>query len=145
MRIHCTVLAWLGISLLVHAQEALPLWSNGAPGALGHSTNDIPTITPFLAPADKATGAAIVVCPGGGYGGLASHEGADYALYLNQHGITAFVLTGRHGSRRTPKQPSGSRDPLLSGHQPGTQYASWVKEQSARQGTLGRAGGAALE
>jgi len=98
MRIHCTVLAWLGISLLVHAQEALPLWSNGAPGALGHSTNDIPTITPFLAPADKATGAAIVVCPGGGYGGLASHEGADYALYLNQHGITAFVLKYRLGS-----------------------------------------------
>ena len=98
MRIHCTVLAWLGISLLVHAQEALPLWPNGAPGALGHSTNDIPTITPFLAPADKATGAAIVVCPGGGYGGLASHEGADYALYLNQHGITAFVLKYRLGS-----------------------------------------------
>ena len=98
MRFHCTLLAWLGITLLVQAQEALPLWPDGAPGALGQSTNDIPAATLYLAPADKATGAAIVVCPGGGYGALAGHEGADYALYLNQHGITAFVLKYRLGS-----------------------------------------------
>lgn len=43
-----------------------------------------------------------MICPGGGYGGLANHEGADYALYLNQHGVTAFVLKyrlGTHGYR----------------------------------------------
>jgi len=98
MKFHCTALALLGIALLVDAQDALPLWPEGAPGALGNSTNDIPTLTPFWASADKATGAAIVVCPGGGYGGLAAHEGADYALYLNQHGMTAFVLKYRLGS-----------------------------------------------
>ena len=38
------------------------------------------------------------MCPGGGYGGLAGHEGADYALFLNQHGVTAFVLKYRLGS-----------------------------------------------
>ena len=39
-----------------------------------------------------------MVCPGGGYGGLAPHEGRDYALWLNDHGVTAFVLKYRLGS-----------------------------------------------
>jgi acetyl esterase/lipase len=82
----------------VLSQEPVPLWPQGAPGALGQSPNDIPTLTPYLAPEDKASGAAIVVCPGGGYGGLASHEGPDYALFLNQQGVTAFVLKYRLGS-----------------------------------------------
>lgn len=80
------------------AEEPTALWPDGAPGALGQSTNDIPTLTPFLPGEGTATGAAIVVCPGGGYGGLASHEGPDYALFLNQQGIAAFVLKYRLGS-----------------------------------------------
>jgi len=79
-------------------EEAVPLWPNGAPGALGKEDKDIPTMTPYLPEAASATGAALVVCPGGGYGGLAQHEGNDYALWLNQHGITAFVLKYRLGS-----------------------------------------------
>src|SRR5438045_9140563 len=43
-------------------------------------------------------GCALYVCPGGGYGGHAQHEGKDYALWLNQHGLTAFVLKYRLGS-----------------------------------------------
>ncbi|HUA66781.1 MAG TPA: alpha/beta hydrolase [Alphaproteobacteria bacterium] len=84
---------------LSHAQmqTEIPLWPNGAPGALGTSSNDIPTITPFL-PATNATGAAMVICPGGGYASLAPHEGRDYALWLNQHGLTCFVLKYRLGS-----------------------------------------------
>ena len=85
-------------SFQLPGQESLALWPEGAPGALGTSPDDIPTLTPFLPPAGTATGAAIVVCPGGGYGGLASHEGPDYALFLNQHGVTAFVLKYRLGS-----------------------------------------------
>lgn len=79
------------------AEPPIPLWANGAPGALGNSDKDIPTITPFM-PKAGASGAAMVICPGGGYGGLAPHEGLDYALFLNQHGITAFVLKYRLGS-----------------------------------------------
>src|SRR5438105_7444638 len=79
-------------------QDPVPLWPNGAPGALGTEEKDIPAITPYLAAPDAAMGAALVVCPGGGYGGLAPHEGNDYALWLNQHGITAFVLKYRLGS-----------------------------------------------
>src|SRR5580704_19563541 len=89
-------------------KEAMPLWPNGAPGALGTADKDIPTLTPYIAPADQATGAAIVVFPGGGYGGLADHEGRDYALWLNDRGITAFVLKYRLGS-------AGYRHPIELG------------------------------
>src|SRR5438093_2837479 len=87
-------------SILLRAEinDPIPLWPNRVPGALGHEDKDIPTLTPYLPEPDKATGAAVVGCPGGGYGGLAQHEGKDYALWLNQHGVTAFVLKYRLGS-----------------------------------------------
>ncbi len=90
----------LGSTLLVSAQmkTPIPLWPAGAPGALGSSSNDIPTLTPYLPDAAGATGAAMVICPGGGYAHLAPHEGNDYALWLNQHGVACFVLKYRLGS-----------------------------------------------
>src|ERR1051325_8254568 len=107
----CTVLASV---LLARAemQTPVPLWPGGAPGALGKEDKDIPTLTPYLPEPDKASGAAIVVCPGGGYGGLAAHEGNDYALYLNQQGVTAFVLKyrlGSHGYRHPSMLQDDSR------------------------------------
>jgi acetyl esterase/lipase len=87
-------------------KDAFPLWPGDAPGALGKADRDIPTLTPFWADPEKATGAAIVICPGGGYGGLAGHEGKDYALYLNTLGITGFVLKYRLGS-------AGYRHPVM--------------------------------
>ena len=94
----------------VFAQEPqpVPLWSAAAPGALGTEGKDIPTLTPYLAKPDKATGAAIVICPGGGYGGLADHEGKGYALWLNEQGIAGFVLKYRLGS-------GGYRHPVMLG------------------------------
>ncbi len=92
--------ATLFLSLMLsraEMQTPIPLWPDGAPGALGTSSNDIPTITPYLCESN-ATGAAMVICPGGGYGMLAPHEGNDYALWLNQHGVTCFVLKYRLGS-----------------------------------------------
>src|SRR5262245_35130177 len=90
----------ISVSLVVLGDEKPPLalWPDGAPGALGSADKDIPTLTPFLPDSAKASGAAIVVCPGGGYGGLAAHEGRDYALWLNQNGVAAFVLKYRLGS-----------------------------------------------
>ncbi|MEI7534474.1 MAG: alpha/beta hydrolase [Verrucomicrobiae bacterium] len=79
-------------------QNPILLWPEGAPGALGTNANDIPTLTPYLPDATNATGAAMVICPGGGYVGLTSHEGKDYALWLNQNGVTCFVLKYRLGS-----------------------------------------------
>ncbi|MCP5522387.1 MAG: alpha/beta hydrolase [Verrucomicrobiales bacterium] len=86
--------------------EPLLLWPDGAPGALGDQDQDKPTLTPYLADPATATGAAMLVCPGGGYGGLASHEGYDYALWLNAQGISAFVLKYRLG-------PAGYRHPAM--------------------------------
>jgi acetyl esterase/lipase len=76
----------------------LPLWKGAAPGALGASPEDTPTISLYR-PAGASSGAAFVVCPGGGYGRLADHEGHDVALWLNRIGVTAVVLKYRLGPR----------------------------------------------
>ena len=94
------------IFLRAETQAPIPLWPGGAPGALGNTTNDVPTLTPYLPDPAQATGAAMVICPGGGYAVLAPHEGRDYALWLNQHGVTCFVLKYRLGSR-------GYRHPVM--------------------------------
>jgi len=78
--------------------EAMPLWPNGAPGAVGTDPVDIPTLTPYF-PKEKANGAAVIVCPGGGYSHLADHEGKPVAEWLSSIGITAFVLKYRLGPR----------------------------------------------
>ena len=77
----------------------IPLWPEGVPGALGDKDDDKPTLTAFLPAPEKATGAAIVICPGGGYGGLAGHEGAGYAEWLAEHGVAGIVLKYRLGSK----------------------------------------------
>ena len=79
-------------------QNVIRLWQGAAPGALGIEEKDIPTLTITLPDSGKATGAAIVICPGGGYAHLASHEGEDYARFLAMHGVTGFVLKYRLGS-----------------------------------------------
>jgi acetyl esterase/lipase len=81
------------------APRTLRLWENDAPDAKGAGDADIPSITVYSPPAGKATGAAIVVCPGGGYGGLAPHEGKPVAEWLNTLGITGIVLKYRLGPR----------------------------------------------
>lgn len=85
-------------SLIGAPLDPLPLWPDGAPGALGTADTDIPTLTAFLPTAEKSTGAAVVICPGGGYRGLAAHEGAGYAEWLADHGIAGMVLKYRLGS-----------------------------------------------
>jgi acetyl esterase/lipase len=91
---------------LCQTTNSFALWTEGAPGALGQEQKDIPTLTPYLPDPTKATGAAIVICPGGGYGGLAPHEGVDYARFFNEQGIAGFVLKYRLGS-------SGYRHPVM--------------------------------
>jgi acetyl esterase/lipase len=80
------------------SDEPIKLFPDGAPGAIGKEAADIPTLTPYL-PKEKATGAAVIVCPGGGYSHLADHEGRPVAEWLNSIGITAFVLKYRLGPR----------------------------------------------
>ncbi|MDP3073186.1 MAG: alpha/beta hydrolase [Opitutaceae bacterium] len=84
------------------------LWDGAAPGALGDTAKDIPTLTPYRPAAGQANGATMLVLPGGGYGSLAEHEGAGYAEFFAQHGITAYVLKYRLGS-------NGYRHPVMLG------------------------------
>lgn len=97
MKTTLILLAGLGCFAAAQAQptDSFPLWPEGAPGALGKEDKDIPTLTVYLPEPGKATGAAIVICPGGGYAHLAPHEGADYARFLNEQGIAGFVLKYR--------------------------------------------------
>jgi len=79
------------------AAEPMLLWPSGAPGAKGEADNDKPKLTPYLTTSDKSVGAAVIVCPGGGYGHLAmDHEGSQVAEWLNSLGASAFVLDYRH-------------------------------------------------
>jgi acetyl esterase/lipase len=74
------------------------LWEQVAPHAKGSGDEDIPTLTPMLRNTEQPT-AAIIVCPGGGYGGLAPHEGEPVGRWLNSLGIGAFVLKYRLGPK----------------------------------------------
>ena len=79
------------------------LWPDGAPGAVGDEPADKPSLTIFPAPKDKANGAAVVICPGGGYGHLAvDHEGRQIADWFNSLGVSAFVLRYRIAPYRHP-------------------------------------------
>ena len=108
MKFFMTLLPLLVLTSLTQAQpkETILLWPQGAPGALGKADQDIPTLTPFFPDPDKATGAAMVICPGGGYGALAKHEGEVYAQWFNDHGIAGFVLKYRLA-------PAGYHHPIM--------------------------------
>ncbi|GAC1685722.1 MAG: hypothetical protein NVS9B3_04020 [Gemmatimonadaceae bacterium] len=78
----------------------IPLWSAGAPGALGRTAADQPSLTLYYPSPLLANGAAVVVFPGGGYGHLAlDHEGVQVARWLNGMGVAAAVVTYRLGPR----------------------------------------------
>lgn len=88
-------------------QEAfnMDLWPNGLPNSNGidqsqpyddSKQNFKPSIRVFLPDADKATGLAVVCCPGGGYSHLAmDHEGYEWASFFNERGIALIVLKYR--------------------------------------------------
>lgn len=99
---------------LKHSASVVPLWPEGVPGGEGAPDNEtwvnrskinlnrnvknvhVPAMTVYLPQEETATGAAVVICPGGGYGGLAiDKEGHDIARWLNGFGVAGFVLKYR--------------------------------------------------
>ncbi len=83
-------------SLQLTAQEKIVLWPQGAPDAKGNQDKDKPNIAFYPAPKDTNCGAAVLICPGGGYVNLAyKKEGTKFAQWFNQRGINAFVLKYR--------------------------------------------------
>lgn len=103
------LLCLLAAPLLLSA-ESVPLWPNGAPGSEGKpaappairttpagdqviSNIHAPSLTIYLPPKDKATGAAVILAPGGGHRELwSTHEGHNEAKWLAERGVAAFVL-----------------------------------------------------
>ncbi len=89
-------------------KQSYNLWEGKAPGQRDLNPADkndkpefhIPIVQAFLPESygAKPTGASFVVCPGGGYGGLAGHEGPVVGEWLAKNGVTAFVLRYRLGS-----------------------------------------------
>ena len=102
------------LTLVLNAQDKiLKIWQNEIPGSIENKnyveekikrTDDIertlkvsvPTISVFLPAKEKATGTAVVICPGGGYSILASeHEGSDIAAWLNKIGVAGIIVKYR--------------------------------------------------
>jgi acetyl esterase/lipase len=94
--------------------KVINLWPEGVPGLKadlppetlvngGAAHVHSPTLTVWPAPADKANGTAVVICPGGGYTHLSmENEGAAAARWLNSLGVAAFVLKYRLGDYGQP-------------------------------------------
>ena len=110
-------LLFAGLAFCVERGQEIRLWPNGAPGSEGITSDEVskpsvnskysawpgnftvthyPSIYVFLPPKEKATGAAMVVAPGGGHTQLViEKEGWEFADWLNSNGIAAFVLKYR--------------------------------------------------
>jgi acetyl esterase/lipase len=81
------------------ADHVVLLWPGGAPGAKGDKPTDRPDVSVYLPDRSAATGAGVVICPGGGYGFLAmDHEGVQVTEWLNSLGVAGFVLKYRHNA-----------------------------------------------
>ena len=114
-RIQCLLtipLICFSLGLASAQQTPIKLWPKGAPGSEGnvsaetvrlnpdgeHIISNIqePSIIPYLPRVDAATGAAVIVAPGGGHRELwMDHEGYAVAEWLSSHGVAAFVLKYR--------------------------------------------------
>ena len=130
------LLSFLFAATMLSAQKPveLPLWPNGAPnnneltnsGQIHNNewVSDVTTPTLTVYPASHPNGMAIIMCPGGGYGGLAmKHEGHDMAPWFNTQGITYAVLKYR--------MPNGHHEVPLSDAE---QAIRMVREHAAEWG-----------
>lgn len=119
MKLNATILALLLLASVGRAGDEkptppeVPLWANGAPGSEArkgekevkneksngeYTVTNVhnPSLTVFLPPKGKATGAAVVLAPGGGHRELwMMHEGINEAKWLSDRGVAAFVLKYR--------------------------------------------------
>ncbi|HET7536397.1 MAG TPA: alpha/beta hydrolase [Candidatus Didemnitutus sp.] len=101
------------LATLAWAQQEIPVWPGEAPGSEGKTASEKvritetehehvissihhPSLTVFLPEKDTATGAAVVICPGGGHRELwFDHEGINVARWLAAHGVAGFILKYR--------------------------------------------------
>jgi len=99
-----TLLLAFAATAFAQKGTTMKLWPN-TPEVTSTDENDQAEITVYLPDAKKATGRAVVCCPGGGYSHLAmDHEGHQWAPFFNTQGIALIVLKYRmpHGNRLVP-------------------------------------------
>lgn len=97
------VLLAASVSAMAQRSFDVNLWAAKAPNKNG--LQDTAYIKVFLPDAKRATGRAVVICPGGGYALLAmEHEGTQWAPFFNNMGIAAIVLHYRlpNGNVKVP-------------------------------------------
>ncbi len=138
--------------MLSKAQNSIPLYSGKIPNSLkaeGEEKQDPkntsiqflikisrPTLTIYLPPKEIANGAAIVICPGGGYGGVAiDHEGFKIAEEFNKIGVAAFVLKYRMPDNKA--MPDKTIGPLQDAQQAIKTVRERAKEWNINPGKLG--------
>jgi len=115
-------LIFSSLALGAERGEEVPLWPGGAPGSEGQTGKELvlppdathayirlsgihnPSVLVYLPPKEKATGAAVVIAPGGGHSFLAMDvEGYEIVDWLNSHGIAGFIL--KYRLAREPNSP----------------------------------------
>ena len=104
-RIRLAILAALmPMAMVAQKGTTMELWPQGAPQSNG-DPDDKAELTVYLPDAKKATGRAVVCCPGGGYTHLAmDHEGHQWAPFFCSQGIALIVVKYRmpHGNHLIP-------------------------------------------
>ena len=125
-------------AVAARAQE-FPLWPDSADVG---PTDNRPSITVFAPEAGAANGSAMIIFPGGGYGGLAKHEGEGYARWFAQQGVTAFVVKYRLGSKGH-RHPAMLNDAARSVRFVRARAAEWGIDRD-RVGVIGSSAGGHL-
>ena len=92
MKIYQFIFLFSFLISIISSQEIINIWKDEIP----YDNGDTAEMTIYLPDKDKATGRAVIICPGGGYQFLAmTHEGYDWAPFFNDLGIALFVLKYR--------------------------------------------------
>lgn len=133
-------MALLAAATMVQAQQRIDLWPQGAPHPSSNA-KDTAYVTVFLPEAAKATGRAVVICPGGGYTHLAmNHEGLEWGPVFNNMGIAVIVLKYRmpRGVKEVPFEDAEEAIRLVRRH-----AAEW-KIDPRQVGIMGSSAGGHL-